>query len=244
MDERQAGLIGKNEARVYSGLFNVFKKSKGIKMTHQIAVLNERDLFELADRKAHALACSDIVPAAYKGNKANCLLALNMAHRMGCDPLMVMQNVYVIQGRPSMSSQFLIAAFNKSKAFSTIKYEFTGVEGQDSWGCRASAIERETGEKHTGTLVTIGMAKAEGWSKKSGSKWKAMPELMLRYRSAAFFIRQTCPEIALGFQTDDEVRDIASVVQPVTRTVSDLLKPKEPEPEPELEIDDGDFRNS
>jgi hypothetical protein len=204
-------------------------------MSNQVAVLNERDLFELADRKANALAHSDIVPAAYKGNKANCLLALNMAHRMGCDPLMVMQNVYVIQGRPSMSSQFLIAAFNKSGTFSAIKYEFTGTEGQDSWGCRASAIEKETGEKHTGTLVSIAMAKAEGWATKGGSKWKTMPELMLRYRAAAFFIRQAAPEIALGFQTDDEVRDVTPAPRPATRSVDELLNPK---PEPIIE---GDF---
>ena len=204
-------------------------------MSTEVKVLNERDLFELADRKANALAHSDIVPAAYKGNKANCLLALNMAQRMGCDPLMVMQNVYVIQGRPSMSSQFLIASFNKAGTFSAIKYEFTGVEGQDSWGCRASAVERETGEKHIGTLVTIAMAKAEGWATKGGSKWKTMPELMLRYRAAAFFIRQAAPEIAIGFQTDDEVRDTAPARAP-TRTIDDLLNPQ-----PVTPIIEGDF---
>jgi len=195
-------------------------------MSTEVSVLNEKELFELADRKASALAHSDIVPAAYKGNRANCLLALNMAARMDCDPLMIMQNVMVIQGKPSMSSQFLIASFNKSRAFSTIKYEFTGVEGQDSWGCRASAIERETGEKHSGVLVTIGMAKAEGWATKGGSKWRTMPELMLRYRSAAFFIRQTAPEIALGFQTDDEVRDISPTAKTASRSVDDLLNPQ------------------
>lgn len=196
-------------------------------MSTEMVVLNERDLFELADRKANALAHSDLVPAAYKGNKANCLLALNMAHRMKCDPMMVMQNVMVIQGKPSMSSQFLIAAFNQSHTFSAIKYEFTGVEGQDSWGCRATATEKETGEKHSGTLVTIAMAKAEGWATKGGSKWKTMPELMLRYRSAAFFIRQTCPEIAIGFQTAEEIKDVTPLPRATTRSVDDLLNPRD-----------------
>jgi diguanylate cyclase (GGDEF)-like protein len=64
------------------------------------------------------------------------------------------------------------------------------------------------GERQT---VTIGMAKAEGWYNKTGSKWKTMPELMMRYRAATFLIRSVAPEIALGFQTTEEVRDIIDV---------------------------------
>lgn len=200
----------------------------------QIMPIREVQLFELQGRQASALAASDLVPAQYKGNKANCLLALNMAQRMNADPMMVMQNVYIIHGKPSLSSQFLIACFNKVGKFSAIKYEFTGVEGQDSWGCRASAIELSTGEKHQGTLVTVGMAKAEGWATKNGSKWKTMPELMLRYRAATLFIRQIAPEIALGFHTDDELRDIQPE-KPTIKTVSDLLKPQS---EPQQTNDD------
>jgi hypothetical protein len=36
-----------------------------------------------------------------------------------------------------------------------------------------------------------------------------MPELMLRYRSAAFFARLYAPDITLGMQTAEEVEDIA-----------------------------------
>lgn len=198
-------------------------------MSNEVATtekIKEVQLFELANRQATALAHSDLVPAQFKGNQANCLLALNMAQRMKCDPMMVMQNTYIIHGKPSLSSQFLIACFNQAGKFSAIKYEFTGVEGQDSWGCRASAIEKETGEKHSGTLVTIAMAKAEGWATKGGSKWKSMPELMMKYRAATFFIRQVSPEIALGFHTDDEIRDIQPESTTI-KTVSDLLKPKQ-----------------
>ena len=45
---------------------------------------------------------------------------------------------------------------------------------------------------------SIAMAKAEGWYAKNGSKWKTMEDLMLRYRSAAFFARTVAPEVALG----------------------------------------------
>jgi hypothetical protein len=52
------------------------------------------------------------------------------------------------------------------------------------------------------------MAKAEGWVSKNGSKWQTMPELMIRYRAAAFFGRLYAPEIMMGMQTMEEVIDV------------------------------------
>lgn len=163
--------------------------------------------FELMQRAAKLLSASTLVPKDYQGNLPNAVVALNMAQRMGADPLQVMQNLYVVHGRPAWSAQFLIATFNQSGKFSALRYEFTGQSGTDTWGCRAYAIERETGERIEGPEVTIGMAKREGWATKSGSKWQTMPELMLRYRAAAFLIRTAAPEIAMGLQTAEELRD-------------------------------------
>jgi hypothetical protein len=128
-----------------------------------------------------------------------------MAERMGADILMVMQNLYIVHGRPGWSAQFLIACFNSCGRFTAIKYAFGG-EGDD-YGCIAYATELSSGERIEGVRVTIGMAKAEGWSTKNGSKWKTMPDLMLRYRSATFLIRCTAPEIGLGLQTAEEITD-------------------------------------
>lgn len=52
------------------------------------------------------------------------------------------------------------------------------------------------------------MAKAEGWVGKSGSKWKTMPELMIRYRAAAFWGRLYVPEIMMGMHTMEEIEDV------------------------------------
>src|SRR5690606_26673763 len=93
--------------------------------------------FEMLQRGARLLASSSLVPKEYQGNLANCVVALNMALRMQADPLMVMQNLHVIQGRPSWSSQFLISCFNTCGRFSAIRYEWVGQPGTDEWGCRA-----------------------------------------------------------------------------------------------------------
>jgi hypothetical protein len=169
--------------------------------------LEERS-FELAQRKANVYAKSSLVPKEYASNIGNVMIAQNMASRMGADVLMVMQNLYVVHGKPGWSAQFLIACFNSCGRFTAIRYRFTGNPKADSWGCIAYVTERDSGEVIEGAEVTIAMAKAEGWYGKNGSKWKTMPELMLRYRAATFLIRTTAPEIGLGLMTTDELGDV------------------------------------
>ena len=160
--------------------------------------------FELVQREAKLLAASTLVPKQYQGNIADVVVAMNMARRMNADPLMVMQSLHIIQGKPGWSAQFLIASFNACGKFGAIYYEFS----EDKTECTAKTVELATGREIAGPSVSMEMAKAEGWATKSGSKWKTMPQLMLRYRAAAFLIRTTAPEIGLGLYTTDELRDI------------------------------------
>lgn len=185
--------------------------------------------FALAQRIGNMLAQSTIVPKAYVGNVGNCVIALNMASRIGADPIMVMQNLYVVHGMPSWSAQFLIACFNKCGRFSSLRYEFSGKEGQDDWSCRAWAIEKETGERLNGTTVSIAMAKKEGWYAKSGSKWQSMPQQMLMYRAASWFVRAYAPEIAMGLHTAEEIKDTYDMEASVDGTYTvEALREQQP----------------
>lgn len=160
--------------------------------------------FEIAQRMAKALSESDLVPKVYYKNLANCIVALEIAQRCQASVLMVMQNLFVIQGKPSWSSQYIIAALNSCGKFSPLRYKIED-NGQK---CTAYALELDTKERLEGPAVSIAMAKAEGWYDKSGSKWKTMPDLMLRYRSAAFFGRLYAPEVLMGLRTREEDEDI------------------------------------
>lgn len=170
--------------------------------------LTDSQGFELAQRAAKLLASSSLVPKDYQGNLPNCVIALNMAQRVGADPLMVMQNLVVVHGRPTWSAQFLIATVNTCGRFSALRYEFFGERNTDSWGCRAWAVEKATGEKLIGTDVTIAMAKKEGWYGKSGSKWQSIPQQMLMYRAGSWWTRAYAPELSMGLHTTDEFRDV------------------------------------
>ena len=177
---------------------------------------NNTEKFELVQRQAKALSLSTMIPKDYQNNIPNTLVALEMAQRLGASPLMVMQNLHIIHGRPSWSSTFIIAALNSCGRFTALRFEMEDDK------CRAVATEHATGHDLFGPWVTMEMAKSEGWLSKAGSKWKTMPELMLRYRSAAFFGRLYAPEIMMGMHTEFEVQDM----QPVKTTrIEELLMP-------------------
>lgn len=154
---------------------------------------------------AKVLSQSDLVPDAYRGKPQNCLIALDMAVRMNMHPLQVMQNLYVVKGKPSWSGQACIAMIHACGRFAGINLEYVGEPGTDSWGCRMVALRLSDGERVVGTTITIAMAKGEGWL--SNSKWKTMPQQMLGYRAAAFFARLYCPDALVGLQTYEEVVD-------------------------------------
>ena len=198
-------------------------------------------------RMAKALASSTLVPDAYRGeaNLGNCIIALELSQRIGASVMAVMQSMVPIHGKPTWSASFLIATVNSCGRFSPMRFRWVGKEGTDEWGCRAFAVERDSNLELVGALVTIAMAKVEGWYGKSGSKWKTMPEQMLQYRAGAFWCRTYAPEIALGMHTSEEVQDTPvaqQVVQSVTATVSSSIvdvtpTPAEPKPRKKKEVE-------
>lgn len=220
--------------------------------SNSVGLLN-LEAFELSQRVAKMLSSSTLVPEQYRSvikvkagkdqsgqwmyrdeenpnGLSNCIIALNMANRMGADPLMIMQNLYLIEGRPSWSSQFIMASINSCGRFSALRFDLEDlgekeVEYQETvwsnrqkqtvtkkikiqnFACTAWAIERETGERLNSSKITIEMAVKEGWYQKNGSKWQTMPEQMLRYRAASFFGRVYAPELLMGLKSAEEEQD-------------------------------------
>lgn len=164
--------------------------------------------FELLQRVSNAFSKSELVPKAYQGNLPNCMIAMDMAQRIGANPLMVMQNLYIVHGTPGWSSKFLIATINVCGRFSALRYEWRGEPGKPEYGCRAWAIEKSTNERLDGIWVDWSMVNAEGWSSKNGSKWKTMPDQMFVYRAAAFWQRAYAPELGMGLSTAEELGDV------------------------------------
>lgn len=173
------------------------------------SALTDPRVLSTLSKLAQNFASSQIVPEIYQKNAANCFVACEIANRMGVSPLMVMQNLYIVQGKPSWAGQACIALINGTKQFSPLRFVFVGEKGTDSWGCYVTCTRLSDGEVLNGAVVDMQMAKAEGWLAKKGSKWITMPEQMMQYRAAAFFARVYCPNALMGLQTAEEVQDVS-----------------------------------
>ena len=173
---------------------------------YSLGIFGTSDNFIMAMQMAKALSESTIVPQTYQKNPSNCLIAIEQAQRMNISPLMVMQNLYPIQGKPSWSSKFLIASINASRKFDMeLQYDETKDKDGKPYSCVAWTMKN--GRRIEGMEVNMQMAKDEGWLGKNGSKWKTMPQLMLRYRAASFFSSLNCPELTMGIYTKEEIED-------------------------------------
>ncbi|MBR2586306.1 MAG: recombinase RecT [Thermoguttaceae bacterium] len=185
---------------------------------------------------ANRLAASKLVPAQFRGAPEDIYLALDMADRLDMNPLMVMQNLYIVQGKPAWSSQFIIACVNASRRYTPLRFVTERDKAGSIVSCRCVANDRMTGEVLTGTTITAEMVKSEGWDTKAGSKWKTMPEQMYRYRAAAFFARANCPELTMGIYSADEVREISEQEEPAPAPEVKKLATIAPDYEPDFKV--------
>lgn len=170
-------------------------------------VFSNPDSFQEIYNIGKMFASSSLVPQAYQGKPMDCTIAVDMANRMGVSPMMVMQNLYVVRGKPSWSGQACTSMIMASGRFKNVRHVYTGERNTDSWGCYLEAQRVEGNEIVKGAEVTIKMAKDEEWYSKSGSKWKTMPELMLAYRASAFFARVHIPNALMGCAVEGEAED-------------------------------------
>jgi hypothetical protein len=205
-------------------------------------LFGSKENFEFAARMAKAFTSSSLVPKHYRGedNLGSAMIAIDLANRLGMSPLMVMQNMAPIEGKPAWSSKFLIAAVNASGRFTPLRFRFErDAEPKDvEWieyvwpergqgnrpvptprvakgivdeRCTAYATDLRTGIELVGPTVSIVMAIQERWYFRNGSKWPTMRQLMLSYRSASFWAGIFAPEQTMGLPTADDAMDAIDI---------------------------------
>lgn len=224
--------------------------------------------FDSVQRVAKMLSSSMLVPDTYQTRKiyndlirkehmdpkaalasasstaiSNCAIALDISMRIGASPLMVMQNLAIIYGRPSWSSKFLIATVNTCGRFEPLKFRFTekGKLGKFNYvdyvydehfhgkkavtkefdgskitdlECVAYTTAKNSDKILESSPITLRMAVEEGWYTKNGSKWRTMPKQMLMYRAASFWTNVYAPELSMGMRTIEENQDMGEIQIP------------------------------
>lgn len=170
-------------------------------------ILSDPTHFDHFKRVANMYSQSMLIPEHMRGKTADVMIAFAMARELGENPLIVMQSIYVVKGKAGWSATYMIARANRSGKFKgSIRWRETG--SGEGLVVTAYAKLADTDEEIS-VNASMKMAIAENWVQ--NSKYKSMPEQMLRYRSATMLIRLYAPEVMLG-RTDDEVYDIAGSV--------------------------------
>jgi hypothetical protein len=169
-----------------------------------IAANGEAALEELK-RRCKWIASSGLVPEHFAKNPQSIAVAIDLARSLGEDPILLMQGVFFISGKPGFGAAFMLSRLRRSGAIKgTVRYETTGAG--DEMRVRAHAIDAETGEAVSGPEVSLDMAKAEGWTK--NGKWRTIPEVMLRKRAVTFLVRDHYPDVLAGMPVVDELEDV------------------------------------
>lgn len=200
------------------------------------ALSPEAERFQLRQRQARMFSMSPLIPDHLrKGTPeqamANCYIALTLAEAMGEVPLIVMQNIHVVSGKAGFSSQYMIARANSAGVFKGRIDWRIDKSDRNNLSVTAYAVLKDTGQE-VAVTCDMAMAKAEGWTK--NPKYSTMPEVMLRYRSAAFLVRFYAPDVMLGYHTVEEVQDVAIAAGPDlhAQPLSAAALLGQPEPEP------------
>lgn len=234
--------------------------------TPSSAVVNFFDptQFETMQRVCKMFASSELVPDMYKASKdnpiekavSNCMIAIEIAQRIGASPLMIMQNMVPIYGKPSWSSKFLVATVNTCGRFNPLQYRFTekGMLGMVDYTdyvwdnatrskkpvvkqfdgqkimdieCVAYTTAKGSDQVLESSPVSIRLAIQEGWYTKNGSKWQTMTKQMLMYRAASFWTSAYAPELSMGMRTVEEQQDIYTEFEEVKDVKEEVAKEKE-----------------
>jgi hypothetical protein len=155
--------------------------------------------FEQALTFSNYLAESDMVPKDFKGKPGNCLVAIQWGMEIGLKPLQAMQNIAVINGRPSLWGDAVIALARNSPVCEYI------VEDDD--GKTATCRVKRRGEQEQVRVFSMEDAKTAGLLGKQGP-WTQYPKRMRQMRARAFAIRDVFPDVLKGLAVAEEVMDI------------------------------------
>ena len=176
--------------------------------------------FEQALTFSQYLADSDMVPKDFKGRPGNCLIAMQWGAELGLKPLQAMQNLAIINGRPSLWGDAVIALVRASPLCEWV------IESDD--GTTATCRVKRRGEPEQSRTFGVEDAQKAGLVGKQGP-WTQYPKRMRQMRARAFALRDVFPDVLRGLPVAEEVMDMP----PAERHMGPVEEVK-PAPKPEL----------
>jgi hypothetical protein len=168
---------------------------------------------------AKMVANSEMVPKDYRNKPANALVAIQWGYEIGLAPMQALQNIAIINGRPAVYGDSMLALVKGSGVLESISETFSD-------GTATCTVKRRGEPEAVARSFSIDQAKKAGLWGKQGP-WQQYPERMLQMRARAFALRDVFPDVLKGMYVAEEAQDIAPDDAPPPR------RPQQRQPEPE-----------
>lgn len=180
------------------------------------AVIVKKDSFSLepttleeAMKYADIIAKSSVVPKHYQGKPGDILVAVQMGAEVGLKPIQALQNIAVINGKPSIYGDACLALVKAHKEFEDIKEYY-----DDATETAICEIKRKSQSWHKTTFSRKDAEKANLWGKTG--PWTQYTKRMQQMRARGFNVRDTFPDALQGLILREEAEDYP--MQNVTHT--------------------------
>lgn len=173
------------------------------------------------------ISSSGMVPAAYKGKPQDILVAIQWGYEVGLQPMQALQNIAVINGKPSVYGDAAIALVKADPRCRGVKET---IEGDGDNMIARCVVRRAYGDEIEETEATFSVEdakRAKLWGKQG--PWQQYPKRMLAMRARGFAIRDAFPDAMKGMITAEEAQDYP------TKAPRDVTPAPEPLPGPEIE---------
>jgi hypothetical protein len=169
---------------------------------------------------AEMAASSNMVPAAMRGKPADIMLAVQMGSEIGLAPMQAIQNIAVINGRPSLWGDAMLGLCKQHPAWGGIK------ETADDTSATCE-IHRKGDNPVVVTFTTDDAKKAGLWGKQG--PWQQYPKRMMQMRARSFALRDAFPDALRGLISAEEARDMpADTFQGTTIEAKAEVTPPDP----------------
>lgn len=153
---------------------------------------------------AKMIAASSFCPPAMKSKPGDVIIAMQMGAEVGLSPMQALQNIAVINGRPSLWGDAALALVLSNPNYISHR---EWIEGNIKEGTLTAycAINRKNSEEYIKSFSQADAERAGLWNK--AGTWKQYPERMLQMRARAFCIRDKFADALRGINVAEEVRD-------------------------------------
>lgn len=172
---------------------------------------NMKEAFQLAD----VIAKSGMVPAAFNGKPAAVFVAMQYATRLGLDPLAGLQNIAVVNGKPTIYGDGLLAVVQG-------RADFVDIDETADEGSATCTVTRRGRTPVSRTFTVEDAQKAGLWGK--AGPWKQYPKRMLQMRARSWAVRDCFSDALSGLAVYEELRDIEIAKQPEALSVPQQAK--------------------